>query len=248
MLAADRLSKDYQVREAGRKATFPAVKPLSFEMHNGGRFALVGESGSGKTTLVRMLAGLIKPTSGRVLLDGRDISLVKERSDVYRSIQIVFQDSASALNPHMTVYDLIAEPIRNLLSISRTEERRMVHDLVKRMDLAPDHCKRKPRELSGGQQKRVCIARAIGVKPEFLMLDEAFSGLDVIVQKNVLDLVDDLQKELGCAFLLVTHDMDIALSLADTILVMKDGEIVERAHPKGNANCLRHEYSQLLLQ
>ncbi len=247
MLTADQLSKEYSVKEKGKKAQFQTVGPISMELQNGRRYALVGESGSGKTTLARMLAGIIKPTGGSVLLDGKNIFLAKERCDVYRKMQIVFQDAESALNPQMTVYDLIAEPLRNLMKLSREEEKRRVCGLMKRMDLSLEHCKRRPRELSGGQQKRVSIARAIGVKPEILIFDEALSGLDVIVRKRILELLAELQKELDCTYLMITHDIDVALYIADTIFVMKDGRIVERAQYEGNTDCFKHEYSRLLL-
>lgn len=118
---------------------------------------------------------------------------------------------------------------------------------MKRMGLSPEYCKRKPRELSEGQQKRVSIARAIGVKPEIIIFDEAFSGLDVIVRKEILELLDDLHTELGCTYLMITHDIDVALYIADTIFVMKDGKIVERAQYKGNTECFTYEYVRLLL-
>lgn len=247
MLIAEHLAKEYTVKQKSKKTHFHAVKPVSLTLHNAERYALVGESGSGKTTLARMLAGIVMPTGGSVLLDGQDIFSDKNRRAVYKKLQIVFQDAESSLNPQMSVYDLIAEPLRNLLDISRAEEKDRVCKLMKRMGLLPQLCKRKPRELSGGQQKRVSIARAIGVQPEIILFDEAFSGLDVIVRKDILELLDDLHKELGCTYLMITHDIDVALYIADTIFVMKEGEIVERAQYKGNTNCFTHEYSRLLL-
>lgn len=240
MLTANRLSKEYNAHHA--------VKPISLVLEKGKRYALVGESGSGKTTLARMLAGIIPPTTGNVMLDDKEIFLTKDSRAVYKKIQIVFQDSESSLNPQMTVYELIAEPLRNLLNISRAEERVQVSELMERMGLCPEYCKRKPRELSGGQQKRVCIARAIGVRPEVIIFDESFTGLDVIVRKQILELLDDLQKELKCSYLIITHDIGIALYIADTIFVMRDGEIVECAQYQGNTDCFKHDYSQLLLQ
>lgn len=248
MLIAQQLSKEYTVKEKGKNASLQAVKPVSLTIKNGERYALVGESGSGKTTLARMLAGIISPTGGSVLLDGQDVFSFKDRRAVYRKLQIIFQDAESSLNPQMTVYDLIAEPLRNLLHQSRAEEKDRVCALMNRMGLPLEYCKRKPRELSGGQQKRVSIARAIGVKPEIVILDEALSGLDVIIRKNTLELLDDLHKELGCSYLMITHDIDVALYIADTVFVMKDGEIVERAQYKGDMDCFTHEYSRLLLR
>lgn len=248
VLVAEQLSKKYTVKEKGKKLSFYAVKSVSLTLEKGVRYALVGESGSGKTSLVHMMAGLVRPSGGSVFLDGRDIFSFKNRRSIYRKLQFIFQDAGSTLNPRMTVYKLIAEPLRNLLKLPYAEEKDRVFQLMERMALSKDLCKRKPRELSGGQQKRVSIARAIGVKPELIIFDEAFSGLDVIVRKNILELLRDLHKELACTYLMITHDIDVALYSADTIFVMKDGEIVECTEYNGDKNCFKHEYSRLLLQ
>ena len=248
MLIADNISKEYTANEKGKKTKFHAVKPVSLELRNGERYALVGESSSGKTTLARILSGIIKPTDGQVTLDGENVFDIHNRRSVYRKLQLIFQDSESALNPHMTVYHLIAEPLRNLLGLSCNEEKARIWELMEYMDLPEELLFRKPRELSGGQQKRVCIARAIGVKPKIIIFDEAVSGLDVIVRKHILELLDMLQQELDCTYLFITHDIDIALYIADTVFVMKDGEILERAQYKGSTDCFKHEYSQLLLK
>lgn len=248
MLMAKQLSKEYTVQQSGKKTRFHAVNSVSLTLKDSERYALVGESGSGKTTLARLLAGIMTPTQGSVLLDDQELFSIKNRRNVYRKIQIVFQDAESSLNPQMTVYNLIAEPLRNLLKLSREEERDRVNALMRRMDLSPELYRRKPRELSGGQQKRVSIARAVGVKPEIIIFDEAFSGLDVIVRKDILELLHELHKEMGCTYLMITHDIDVALYSADTIFVMKDGEIVECAEYRGNLDCFKHKYSRLLLQ
>ena len=248
MLKATQLSKEYWLKEQGKKRKFSAVKSTSLELPTGARCALVGESGSGKTTLVRMLAGIITPTAGIVELDGQNIFLTKNRRAVYRKLQIVFQDAKSALNPQMTVYDLIAEPLYNLQHISHAEAKGRVYELMDRMELPLEYCRRKPQELSGGQQKRVSIARAVGVEPEIIIFDESFSGLDVIVRMQILELLDDLQKELKCTYLIITHDMDVALYIADTIFVMKEGTIVEQVQYRGNKDCFHHAYSRQLLE
>lgn len=247
MLTAENISKEYTAKEKSRKIKFHAVKPVTLELLEGERYALVGESGSGKTSIARMLAGIITPTNGKVLLDGEDVLSTRNRRSVYRKLQLVFQDSESSLNPQNTVYELIAEPLHNLLGLSRAEEKTRVYELMERMNLPAEFAKRKPRELSGGQQKRVSIARAIGVNPKIVIFDEAVSGLDVIVRKHIMELLDDLQKELGCTYLFITHDIGVALFIADTIFVMKDGEIVERTQCTGKADCFTHEYSRLLL-
>lgn len=243
MLVADQIAKTYR----GKSSSLHAVSPTSLTVEDGKRYALVGESGSGKTTLARMLTGITRPSDGTITWDGQDVVSFRNRRELYRKIQLVFQDAASSLNPQMTVYDLIAEPLRNLLSLSGEAERKKVNMLMERMRLPPELSKRKPRELSGGQQKRVSIARAIGVEPALLILDEAISGLDVIIRKEILELLSDFQEDSGCSFLLITHDIDVALFMADTIFVMKDGAIIERVNYSGSTDCFKHEYSRRLL-
>lgn len=243
MLVADQISKTYREKSS----PLHAVSSTSLTLEDGKRYALVGESGSGKTTLARMLTGITRPSGGTITWDRQDVFSFRDRRELYRKIQLVFQDAASSLNPQMTVYDLIAEPLRNLLSLSGEAEREKVNMLMERMCLPPELSKRKPRELSGGQQKRVSIARAIGVDPALMILDEAISGLDVILRKEILELLSEFQKETDCSFLLITHDIDVALFMADTIFVMKDGSLIERVHYDGNTECFKHEYSRRLL-
>lgn len=245
MLVAEQIAKTY--RGKGKSSLVHAVHPTSLTFENGRRYALVGESGSGKTTLARMLTGITRPSSGRITLDGQDVFSFRDRRELYKTVQLVFQDAGSSLNPQMTVYDLIAEPLRNLLSLSGKAEHEKVAMLMERMRLPPELGRRKPRELSGGQQKRVSFARAIGIAPALIILDEAISGLDVIIRKEILELLSDFQEDSGCSFLLITHDIDVALFMADTIFVMKDGTIIERVNYSGSTDCFKHEYSRRLL-
>ncbi len=245
MLIAEQIAKTY--RGKGKSSLVYAVHPTSLTFEDGRRYALVGESGSGKTTLARMLTGITRPSSGRITLDGQDVFSFRDRRELYKKVQLVFQDAGSSLNPQMTVYDLIAEPLRNLLSLSGKAEHEKVDMLMARMRLPPELGRRKPRELSGGQQKRVSFARAIGIAPALIILDEAISGLDVIIRKEILELLSDFQEDSGCSFLLITHDIDVALFMADTIFVMKDGAIIERVNYSGSTDCFKHEYSRRLL-
>ena len=226
-----------------------AVRGVDIMLHKGDFCALVGESGSGKSTLSQLLVGLIPPTSGDILLDGNSIVPRGRERDkaLWARLQLVLQNGKSALDPRFSVYESIAEPIRNLMTCSRNEERQRVTKLMDEMELAQELLTRRPSELSGGQQKRVCIARALAAEPEIIIFDEAVSGLDVLVRKSILDLLKRLHGAQSAAYLLITHDLDVALYLADRILVMKDGEIIERVSFKGNTKCFVHPYSRLLL-
>ncbi len=249
MLEVKGLCKSFTAQNDRRK-TVEAVKNVSFTLCDGELCALVGESGSGKSTLSQMLAGVLPPTAGEILLDGENIAAFgrgkRRRQRLYSKIQLVLQDGKSALDPRFTVYDSIAEPIRNLVGCSQNEEKAKISELMESMELSQELLTRKPSELSGGQQKRVCIARALAPKPKIIIFDEAVSGLDVIVRKNILDLLKRLHKAQKMTYLFITHDMDVALYLADKIFVMKDGEIVERVCCENGEVHFSHPYSRLL--
>lgn len=230
MLEAKNISKIYKVRDkSGREKKIYSVNDVDFKLENRDFSVLVGESGSGKSTLSRLLMGLIQPTSGEILLDGDVIAPGKRRKprEIYKRLQLVLQDSRSALDPHFTVYQSIGEPMRNLLGLSGAEEKQRILRLMEKMELPEELLTRKPYELSGGQQKRVCIARALAAEPEVIIFDEAVTGLDVIVRKRILDLLKQLHREREISFLFITHDMDVAYYLAKKIFVMDQGKIVE---------------------
>ena len=227
-----------------------AVRDASIELNPGELCALVGESGSGKSTLARMLAGIIAPSEGSVLLDGASMAPPARRHDrrLCASVQMVLQDSKSALDPRYTVYRSIAEPVRCLLKLTRSDERALVSSLLDRVELPQEPARRRAAELSGGQQKRVCIARALATKPPYLIFDEAVSGLDVLIREKILDLIRDIHRDSGSCTVMITHDMDVALYLADRIVVMQHGSIVEDRLFEGDPSCLTHPYSRLLLE
>ncbi|WP_250229269.1 ABC transporter ATP-binding protein [Anaeropeptidivorans aminofermentans] len=248
MLEARGVCKSFPAQK--NKKELVAVNSVDFMLRKGELCALVGESGSGKSTFSRLLTGLIPPTSGDILLDGKSISANEWRRNkaLCSRIQLVLQDGKSSLDPRFTIYEIIAEPIRNLKKCSKTEERQKIEKLIEEMELPAECLGRKPSELSGGQQKRVCIARALAAEPEIIIFDEAVSGLDVLVRKSILDLLKRLHCTQNLAYLFITHDMDVALYLANRILVMKDGNIVEQVYYRGDPGCFVHPYSRLLLQ
>lgn len=221
---------------------------MDLRLEDGMFCSIVGESGSGKSTLAQLLTGLISATSGSVLLDGKVISpRERKRSrNISRQIQLVLQNSKAALDPRYTVYDCIAEPIRYLRN-SRHEERETVEVLIEKMGLPPDILKSNSQKISGGQQKRVCIARALAAQPKVIILDEAVSGLDMAVRKNVLDLLKAIHSDTGKSFLFITHDIDAALYTSQKIAVMRGGGIVEEVMYSGDINAFKHHYSQLLI-
>ena len=248
MLKINNVSKSYTSTAKGDSIRIEAVKPLSLELYDGKKYALVGESGSGKSTLCKILSGLLVPDSGEVLLDGKNIYRELSRRELYEDLQLVMQNATASLNPTMNIYDCIAEPLRNLRKLSKKETRQKVYELAEQMQLAKELLNRKPRELSGGQQKRVAIARAIGINPKLILFDEAVSGLDVMVRNRITELLDRLQKEYGFAYFFITHDIDIALYIADNIMVMKEGEIIESVTYKGDNTVFNQDYSHRLLE
>lgn len=247
MLKVHNISKSYTSIAKKEHIQIEAVKPVSFEVCEGQKYALVGESGSGKSTICKMLSGLLPPNTGEILLDEKNIYQEFHRRELYRDMQLVMQNAAASLNPTMNIYNCIAEPLRNLGELSKEEIRYRVYELMQQMELPKELLKRKPRELSGGQQKRVTIARAIGIKPKIIIFDEAVSGLDVMVRNRIMELLDNLQKEYGFAYFFVTHDIDIALYIADQVMVMKEGQIIENVVYNGDNTAFKDDYSHRLL-
>lgn len=247
MIKVNNLSKEFH--EQGTSNELLAVDHVDFTIQNGSFCALVGESGSGKSTLAQLMCGLLVPSSGEVLFEGKNISLCRgKQKQVLRSkIQLILQDGKGAMDPRFTVYQIIAEPIRNFRKLSKKEEEREINDLLTMMELPEEIKLRKAHELSGGQQKRVCIARALAAQPDVLIFDEAVSGLDVLVRKHILDLLKRLHQERKMTCFFITHDLDVALYLADRVMVMRCGKIIEDRTFHGSTDCFTHPYTKLLL-
>jgi peptide/nickel transport system ATP-binding protein len=246
------LSKRFAIGSALRRAQVHAVDDVSFELQPGRVTALVGESGSGKSTVARLLARLYDPTAGAVFFEGSDVSRVRRRRDVlrYRSqVQMIFQDPFGSLNPAKTVRHHLERPLRIHRIVARTEIDDRVHELLRTVGLVPpeDIAAKYPHELSGGQRQRVAIARALAVEPKVVLADEPISMLDVSIRIGILNLMLRLKEERRIAFLYVTHDLASARYIADDILVMYAGQVVERGPIEQVLAEPLHPYTRLLL-
>jgi len=206
-----------------------AIRDINFEVYHGETLGLVGESGSGKTTLGRALLGLNKPAAGSISYGGVDLLTMRKASLLAfrRNIQIVFQDPYSSLNPRMMAGSAISEPLKVHDTLSRSERKERVLELLQNVDLKPEHFSRYPFAFSGGQRQRIVIARALSLNPGFVVFDESVSALDVSVQAQVLNLINDLKKNLGFTAVFISHDLSVIRYLCDRVMVMEKGRIVE---------------------
>ncbi len=234
------------------RSYFDAVKDANFEINSGEIFGLVGESGSGKSTIARMISGLYTPAEGSIYFAGTDLTQItteKKRDHFRRQMQMIFQDPFSSLNPRMKVMDIIAEPIRfHGLAGSRAETESIVRDLLDHVGLGVAAAMKYPHEFSGGQRQRISIARALATRPRFLICDEPTSALDVSIQAQILNLLKDLQAELGLTMLFISHDLPVIRQMCDKVGVMRYGQLLEVAETEQLFENPQHEYSQHLLK
>lgn len=228
-----------------------AVDGISFDIPRGKTFALVGESGCGKSTIARCIVGLYRPTAGSILFDGIDMATIDSRREAMplrRRMQMIFQDPYASLNPRWRIADIVAEPIltHKLLSDRKTIRIR-VDELLTQVGLAARDGEKYPHEFSGGQRQRISIARALASNPEFLVCDEPTSALDVSVQAQILNLMKDLQRELGLTYLLISHDLAVVYNFSDVVGVMYLGRMVESNSVGTLFRTPRHPYTRMLL-
>ncbi|MFC5402581.1 ABC transporter ATP-binding protein [Cohnella soli] len=239
-------SKDIWGRTTG---VLKAVDGVSFQIRRGETFGLVGESGSGKSTVGRCLLRLYDYTAGEVLFDGQPISTLGEKQlkPFRRRIQSIFQDPYSSLNPGMNVLELIGEPMNIHGMLPGVEREDAIAALLDRVGLKREHLYRYPHEFSGGQRQRISIARALAVRPEFVVCDEPISALDVSVQAQVVNMLEDLQSEFGLTYLFIAHDLSMVRHISDRIGVMYKGRLVEVADSDELYDNPLHPYTQALL-
>lgn len=254
LLKVEHLSKEFPA-ESGMfakrfsKRVVSAVNDISFEIYPGETFGLVGESGCGKSTTGRTIMRLTKPTAGKVFFQGKDVAEMSkhEIKDMRREMQFIFQDPYASLNPRMTIGEIVSEPM-TIHGVGTKEERiERVRELLDVVGLNPEHINRYPHEFSGGQRQRVGIARAFALKPKLIICDEPVSALDVSIQAQVLNLLNDLQKEYGTAYLFIAHDLSVVQHISDNIGVMYLGNMMEYADWKALYDRPYHPYTQSLL-
>jgi oligopeptide transport system ATP-binding protein len=251
LLRAERLVKHFPVRTGlfGRAGgAVQAVDDISFDLYPGETLALVGESGCGKSTAGKLLLRLLEPTSGTVWFRDRDLLTLsqKEIRSLRREIQVIFQDPYGSLNPRMTVGDMLEEPLR-LHGLHAGRETARVCELLGLVGLAPYHAHRYPHEFSGGQRQRIGIARALAVEPRLIVCDEPVSALDVSIQAQMINLLQDLQRQFGLAYVFIAHDLAVVKHIATRVAVMYLGKIVELADKRALFAEPRHPYTRALL-
>ena len=247
LFSVSHLKKYFQV---GNHATLKAVDDVSFEIYKGETLGMVGESGCGKTTCGRTCIGLYDKTDGQVLYKGTDVHALngKERFAFKKQVQMVFQDPYGSLDPRMTVADIIGEGIDiHHLAKNKKERQEMIYKYLELVGLNREHANRFVHEFSGGQRQRIGIARALAVQPEFIVLDEPISALDVSIQAQVINLLEDLQAELGITYLFIAHDLSVVKHISDRIIVMYLGKIMEIAPCEELYSHPLHPYTRALL-
>jgi len=242
--------KVYRVRQGvlGRSREVAAVDGVDLAVAPGETVGLVGESGCGKSTLARLATGLIRPTSGSVLLEGRDLETDPDLADAMpETVQMVFQDPVSSLNPRMTVGRSVAEGLEARAVGDKASRRERVAELFDMVGLAPSQAGNYPHQFSGGQRQRVAIARALALNPRLVVLDEPVSALDVSIQAQVINILEDLKNRLGLTYLFISHDLAVVSHLSDRVAVMRAGRLVELAPAGALYAAPLHPYTRLLL-
>lgn len=249
LVQATSLRKSYRLRSGSVVRQIMAVDDVSIAIPAGTTLAIVGESGCGKTTLAKLITQLETPDAGDLVFDGRPISARSrnERKAFSRDVQMIFQDPYGSLTPHFRVGTLIAEPLRiHRLATAKTLPNRIA-EILESVGLAPEIARRFPHELSGGQRQRVCIARAIATRPRLIVCDEPVSALDISVRSQIVNLLLDLQRDLGLSYLFISHDLALVDHIGDTICVMYLGRIIEQAPAAAFFSAPRHPYSRALV-
>lgn len=250
VISVRNLTKEFDIRgQRGEKKLLKAVDDVSFDIRRGTTMALVGESGSGKSTVANMVLGLLEPTSGTIEFEGKDTSKLskKELFNLRRKMQVVFQNPYGSLDPMYSIFKCIEEPLALHKVGSRKEREARVAELLDMVAMPRSAMRRYPNELSGGQRQRIAIARALALRPEVIVLDEAVSALDVLVQNQIIQLLAELQSELKLSYLFITHDLAVVRQTADDIVVMKKGQVMEAGTSDSIFNDPQEEYTRNLI-
>lgn len=258
VLEVKNLSKEFRIKsgflERKKDISVKAVSDVSFSIQKGETFGLVGESGCGKTTLGRCIARGIEATSGEVIYysgSGMKLDFLKAKKKEYKAvrkdIQMIFQDPYSSLDPRMTVYDIISEPLKANFTLSKSEIDERVKEMADKTGLNISYLKRYPHAFSGGQRQRIGIARALVTLPKLIVCDEAVSALDVSIQAQIINLLEDLQEDLGLTYIFISHDLSVVEHISDRVAVMYLGKIVELAPTKQLFSYPKHPYTEALL-
>ncbi|WP_235617082.1 ABC transporter ATP-binding protein [Lysinibacillus mangiferihumi] len=247
LLEVKNIEKYYSQRQFifRRKHEIPIIQKVSFSLREGECLGIVGQSGSGKSTLGRIILGVERPTNGEVLFQGVNLyeATSKDKKMVRRDLQAVFQNSYDSFNPKQTIFEILEEPLLNFEHYSKIERQHKVMELLDCVELANTIAQKYPAQLSGGQQQRINIARALALNPKLIVLDEAISSLDMILQKHILQLLQTLQKERKLAYIFISHDLQATHFMSDRILVMQHGQLMEEIQ-KGQT--CQHPVSQEL--
>lgn len=252
LIRATSLSKYFETSTGffgKNRTTVKAVDGVTISIGKAETVGLVGESGCGKTTVGRSIIKLYEPTSGSIHFEGQDITHFnqKQMKNLRSQIQMIFQDPFSSLNPRKTVGDIISNPLRIHSKLSEQELKLKVQQLLERVGLNPEHINRFPHEFSGGQRQRIGIARAIALKPKFIVADEPVSALDISIQAQIVNLIEDLQDEFGISYLIVAHDLSVVRHISNRVYVMYLGKIMEHASTFELFNNSHHPYTKALL-
>lgn len=250
VISVRNLTKEFDIRgQRGEKKLLKAVDDVSFDIRRGTTMALVGESGSGKSTVANMVLGLLEPTSGTIEFESKDTSKLskKELFNLRRKMQVVFQNPYGSLDPMYSIFKCIEEPLALHKVGSRKEREDRVAELLDMVAMPRSAMRRYPNELSGGQRQRIAIARALALRPEVIVLDEAVSALDVLVQNQIIQLLAELQSELKLSYLFITHDLAVVRQTADDIVVMKKGQVMEAGTSDSIFNDPQEEYTRNLI-